>query len=566
MSFTPRTLFGLVACIFLFAQIARAQKAPKMQWQHCYGGSELENSRQFVIPHDHMMVHTSDGGYAFIAQTNSYDGPVTGNHHDTTTNPTFDIWLVKTDIIGNIQWEKCYGGSSDESPTCLIQTSDGGFAMCGTTRSHDGDITDSHPAGSNDPLMYVNDAWIIKVDARGQKEWSHCYGWEHGDEYFNDIIEVDSGYLAVGFSTSVEDAPEGHVLDSKLNQGDALVVKLNSRGEQQWKWLYGGTFRDEANAVLPYLGGGYIFAGKLGGLGPRAKAWVVRIDTAGIVVWQKTGGDSKLSVANNLVRTSTGYLVTGWTMPDSLHWDWKDTATTDGLAYTIDTAGKMLALKRFGGTGNDIINSLTQTSDGNFVFAGSTTSVEIPGIHIPVDADTVKHNLDSTDAWVGSFTPDLKPIWQKAMGGDFRDCFYTVLAMPNVETGTNDIMLYGAAESGNNWDGGNGDHAGLVHGYSDAWVVKLSDLTSSVAARTMSTYNVYPNPAQRDVYLDLYEGASVAKVQFFDLLGSEVFPDYRIEGARVVANVHELPGGVYEIKVSYTNGEEQLRKFLHAKY
>jgi hypothetical protein len=96
--------------------------------------------------------------------------------------------------------------------------------------------------------------------------------------------------------------------------------------------------------------------------------------------------------------------------------------------------------------------------------------------------------------------------------------------------------------------------------------VKLSDLTSGVAARAMSTYNVYPNPAQRDVYLGLYEDASVAKVQFFDLLGSEVFPAYRIEGGRVVANVHELPAGVYEIKVSYTNGEEQLRKFLHAKY
>src|ERR1044071_8335550 len=200
-----RSLSAVLA-LFSFASAAMAQRAPKMQWQHCYGGSDLENSRQFVRPHDHLMIHTTDGGYAFLAQTASLDAPVTGCHRDSIGNPSFDLWLVKTDALGNLLWQRTFGGSNEEAPCCLIQTSDGGYALCGTTRSHDGDVTDSHTAGSNDALMYVNDAWIVKTDTLGQKEWAHAYGWSHGDDYFNSIIEVADGYLAVGFSTSVEDA------------------------------------------------------------------------------------------------------------------------------------------------------------------------------------------------------------------------------------------------------------------------------------------------------------------------------------------------------------------------
>jgi hypothetical protein len=562
MTHRSRSRIASLGFLFSLASAALAQHAPKIQWQHCYGGSDLENCRQFIIPHDHMMVHTSDGGYAFVAQTNSYDAPVTGNHHDTTANPTFDLWLVKTDGEGNIQWEKCFGGSSDESPCCLIQTSDGGFAMCGTTRSHDGDVTDNHPNGSNDPLMYVNDAWIVKTDATGQKQWAHCYGWEHGDEYLNSIIEVNDGYVAVGFSTTVDGAPEGHVLDSKLNQGDALVLKLDPNGVEQWHWLYGSVNKDEAYDVLPFPSGGYIFAGAFGGMGPFSVPWVVRLDTAGVIVWQKTPHDSKLGLANTIIRTQAGFLLTGWTMPDTLKWDWDSAATQDGLAFTIDTSGKLLNFQRFGGSGNDVITSVAQATDGNFIFAGATTSLQVPGIHIAVNVDTLRHNVDSTDGWLGCFTPDLKLLWQKAMGGDFRDYFYTVLANQDQT-----IMVYGSAESGNKLDGGNGDHPGLIHGYADAWLLKMYPPSNGVAEYVRTTNdNAYPNPAPNEVYLNLLHEASVAKVQFFDLLGSEVFPSYRMEGMHVVANVQQLPAGVYEIKISYSNGDTQVRKFLHSGF
>jgi hypothetical protein len=102
------------------------------QW--CFGGSHNDLGCDIFELED---------GYVFAALTNSNDGDVSG-FHGNEWNEFDDFWVVKIDFNGNIIWQKCLGGSSWEYPVYLTQTGDGGFVIIGNTCSLDGDVTGNH--------------------------------------------------------------------------------------------------------------------------------------------------------------------------------------------------------------------------------------------------------------------------------------------------------------------------------------------------------------------------------------------------------------------------------------
>lgn len=95
---------------------------------------------------------TADGGSVASGHTLSNDGDVTGNHG------LKDYWVAKCDAEGNLQWQKCLGGSGPESAGCVVQTADGGYVCSGSTRSTDGDVTGNHG---------YDDVWVMGLDAGG---------------------------------------------------------------------------------------------------------------------------------------------------------------------------------------------------------------------------------------------------------------------------------------------------------------------------------------------------------------------------------------------------------------
>src|SRR3977135_932860 len=94
-----KNYFLLLSSLILFNVASRAQ-APDLQWQKCYGGTLDDFTRSFEL--------TTDGGFAFVASTESNVGDVSGSHGAA------DFWLMKADASGTIQWQKCLGGSRDD--------------------------------------------------------------------------------------------------------------------------------------------------------------------------------------------------------------------------------------------------------------------------------------------------------------------------------------------------------------------------------------------------------------------------------------------------------------------
>jgi hypothetical protein len=568
-----RYYFLSVAIIVSFAQIALAQRAPKVEWQHCYGGSDFENFEGHFALYSHTLVRTEDG-YAFLATTISNDSDVNGNHtyHGFATQ---DMWLVKTDFSGAIHWQKCLGGTATETAQCLIYTSDGGFIVCGETNSHDSDVTEPYTDSIivNYETRYRRpkiEGWVVKLDSIGAVQWARCVGSHTGDEYLSSVCEVADGFVACGWTNAQEEDWQIHVLnptDSFYNRqfSDALVVKLNLKGELVYHRLLGGTKGDGAYSVAP-ASDGCCFAGATssndfdvsGHHGYNGDVWIVRLDAVGRIRWQKCFGGANAEQPTCIINTPTGYMIAGWTKSkdgdvSGNHGQepWGIYGKQDAWVFTIDTNGTLLNQHCFGGASDtDIIYSIIPSEDGNYVFAGSTKSTDgdVTGLHRALASEP-----DSTDGWVGEFSPDLQLLWQKCLGGTGNDGFGSV-----IETSDGGFLLNGITETMDNGDV-SGNHPGkgvpqLANRVSDVWNVKLNSPYAKVAQESRSDLlDLYPNPARDVLHVEAF-----GSVQVLDALGRT----YAIPNHDGTLDVSRLAAGVYYILLKGSTEAARHARFV----
>ena len=303
------TLLFIGMLTFAFnIQLVKAEpyQLPTIIWSKTYGGGGYDCASS--------VVQTMDGGYALLGTTDSFGA---GDS---------DVWLVKTDANGNIQWNKTYGGPARDLGSSIVQTTDGGLILACSTMSFG--------AGSWD-------IWLIKVDALGNMQWNKTFG---GTDF--DVVEgertitqtSDGGYAIAGFTLSfgtdtlwlIKTDQNGNVQWSKtygpwwgaesivqtsdggyamggFDEDDLLLVKTDSTGNMQWYTTYGGSNCDSARSLVQTVDGGYALAGQTCSFGAgNYDVWLVKTDANGNVQWSKTYGGESLEWGNSLVQTSDG--------------------------------------------------------------------------------------------------------------------------------------------------------------------------------------------------------------------------------------------------------------------
>lgn len=249
---------------------------------------------------------TSDGGYIIGGYTSSYGA------HD------YDAWLIKTDENGNPLWGRTFGGAGDDYATSVQQTSDGGYILGGSQlikTDSDGNSEWIRTLGSNNVQQTMDggyilvdsykqptgwfDVLLIKTDENGNKSWERTFG-EAGNDVGNSVYQTsDGGYIVAG-NTACQYCAE-----------DALLIKTDANGNEQWSRTFGGAGGDRASSVQQTSDGGYIFAGVTGSEPPYG-AWLIKIDAIGCDQWSKIFGEA--SWASSVQQTSDGgYILAGWT-------------------------------------------------------------------------------------------------------------------------------------------------------------------------------------------------------------------------------------------------------------
>lgn len=250
--------------------VVKIDSGGSIEWARCYGGYN-EEAPPFDGSFQMKIVETPDLGYIFVSETFSNDGDVTGNHQEGA----LDYWVVKIDSTGDIQWSKCYGGTDNDYPYNIICTNDGGYAVIGVAVSNDFDVIDHHgPEG-------VADVWIIKIDSVGNLQWTKSLGGTSSDVGFKLIQLADSGYLVLCSTTSTD----GDLVLTPANFIDIWIARLDPSGNFQWGQCFGGSSADEAYDLMLTPDGGAIFSGitfsndlDVSGNHGGSDAWLVKLN------------------------------------------------------------------------------------------------------------------------------------------------------------------------------------------------------------------------------------------------------------------------------------------------
>jgi len=305
------------------ALLVKTSSSGEQTWAKTFGGDSHDQA--------YAAQQTTDGGYILAGRTFSFG------------NGLSDAWLVKTDSNGIKLWNKTFGHSDQDWAYAVQQTTDGGYILAGVT----------YPFGAG-----TSDAWLVKTDSEGKELWNKTFGGASYDEARAVQLTLDGGYVIAGYTQ-----PYG------AGNTDAWLVKTDSKGKELWNKTFGGAGNDAALAVQLTPDGGYILAGVTLSYGTgREDAWLVKTDSKGKELWNKTFGGASNDEAWAVQPTQDdGYLFTGRTGSYGA-------GTSDAWLVKTDSGGEELWNMTFGNASYDDSRAIQQTADGGYILAGSTFS------------------------------------------------------------------------------------------------------------------------------------------------------------------------------------------------
>lgn len=349
--------FPAVACLVL-SSVAPGQ-GPGLAWQQAYGGYWDEIA--------YSMVPTSDGGF-MVAGFNKSFGPST------------DVYLVKTDGNGALEWEETYGGSSEEYGRSVIQTADEGYAVAGYTYSYG--------AGGKD-------VYLFRTDADGVMLWDETYGGTSNDDGCC-VVETSDGGFAIAGSTQ-----------SFGSSWSAYLIKTSASGVLQWQKYYGGSEIDAAASVVQTSDGGYALLGRTYSYGAGSEDfYLIRADSTGNMLWYKTFGGSGIEEGNSIRQTfDGGFILAGYTSSFGA-------GGYDMYLVKTDEMGSLSWSTTFGTPGTDMCNDVLQTWDGGYVLAGY-------------------HIWDGTDVVLVRTDDAGDTVWLSTYGGGGNENGFALAQMPD---------------------------------------------------------------------------------------------------------------------------------------
>lgn len=338
-------------------------------WQKSLGGSEKDEANSIQ--------QTSDGGYIVAGFSDSDDGDAPGNYGGN------DYWIVKLDGLGNLLWQKRFGGMNTDEAYSISQTTDGGYVIAGYSNSNSGDVSGNHGGF---------DYWVVKLDADGNLMWQKSLGGSDNDDAYSILQTTDGGFIIAGTSFSGD-----HDVSYNHGEQDYWIVKLNGSGDLEWQKSLGGSDIDIAYLIRQTTDGGFIVAGNSYSndgdvIGNHGVYWIVKLDATGNITWQKSL-DGACTQGDIQQTNDNGFIVVG-------QGDGNFNGITDYFIARLDVNGDSIWQEFFGGHNYDVAHSVQQTSDGGFIVLGETNS----------NGGDVSGHIGSHDYWVVKLSGDQTGI------------------------------------------------------------------------------------------------------------------------------------------------------------
>ncbi|MBK7377894.1 MAG: PQQ-like beta-propeller repeat protein [Ignavibacteriales bacterium] len=335
--------------------LIRTDSNGNVLWSRTYGGNGDE--------YGYSIKKTEDYGFIIAGTTNSFGAG------------QFDFYVIRTDSLGDTLWTRTFGGVNDDYGWSVDKTSDGGFVI----------------AGEKDGWPIDADIWIIKTDSSGNIVWEKSYGNNIDDERAFSIKKTTDG----GFIVAGAQGCNGYA------SCEGWLLRVDEVGDTIWSKIFMGNLSDWFQSVSQTSDDGYIIAGYLS-LGSVPDLWLLRIDSSGNELWSKDiDYENDTDIGYSVIQTSDGgYIIAGQTHPfdgGSLSW-----------VVRTDSSGNVLWDKTFPyefpknpTEYEDGLLSVKQTMDGGYIVAGYQSGdyklqvflVRIASDIIPVELTTFTANV-----------------------------------------------------------------------------------------------------------------------------------------------------------------------------
>ena len=485
------------------AYLIRTDVNGKTLWTKTYGGSNTD--------------------YAWTVQQTNDEGFIFGAHSGSFGLGSHDVYLVKSDLSGNVTWSRVYGGSNADGAYSLQQTTDGGFII--------GAHVNSFGAGQHD-------VYLIKINNNGDTLWTKTFGGS-GEDRFRELHQTaDGGYILVS-----------ETLSFGAGNSDVYLIKTDSTGNLLWTKTYGGSSSDFGYSVRQNSDGGYIIAGYTRSFGSGGTdVYIIKTDSSGNLNWAKSYGGGSDDYGYSVRQTTDGgYIIAGYT----------ESFGTAGDVYLIriNADGDLLWSKVFGGSQTDYGWSVRQTVDEGFIIAGYTRSFGAGNEDVYlIKTDQLGNsgcNESNTTTIVSNTTTIVSNSTPTIIGGGGQ--FNTTATIVNTAATIDSFLcrniLTGIDQSG---DG------------------------SDTKPRQFNLFQNYPNPFNPGTLIKytLSAGGNVS-LKIYDSLGREIFSlvdEYKQAGTYEVKFYSEqLSSGIYfyRLQVYPVNSDAdnfvQIRKMILLK-
>jgi hypothetical protein len=374
------------------------------------------------------IVKTTDGGYVVLGYTQSNDFDIINK-----TNESFDFWVMKFSSEDELLWNKTFGGSDDDRGVDIVATNDGGFALLGYASSSD--INVAQNAGSQDFLVrkitadgtlswqktfgfsgsdkgisllqtldngYLltgvldvsasggqgnsksfqrhagGDIWALKLSLNGTLEWSKFFGGSFTDTPFGVVETLNNEYIIAASS----DSQDFNISNNKGTY-DFWVLKISSDGALIWEESFGGTEIDEPRAITATNDGNFIVVGDTRSSDTdvsinngAADLWMIKIDTNGTLIWEKTIGATSFDVARSISKTQdNGFVIAGSSRSSDA--GFTNQGQNDAWILKVNTSGEIEWQKTIGGSEIDFLYDAVELNNKTIIAVGESGSSNI---------------------------------------------------------------------------------------------------------------------------------------------------------------------------------------------
>lgn len=546
-SIQPTTDGGSIACgnsQTLGALVIKINNAGSLLWQQNFPGKNANSIQQ-----------TTDGGYIIAGYT-----PVAGHGND--------FWVAKLNSSGVIVWQRTFGGSMNDMAHCVRQTANGGFIVAGRILSSDGDVTGYH--GNLD-------GWVVKLDSSGDLIWQKALGGSDTDAVVSIEQTFDGGYIIGGLSYSTD----GDVTNTYGSAGD-WVIKLDGTGNIIWQKTYGSPLGVESifsicitqDGNYTFVSGCYENAGDITGFHGAEDLWVVKVNTIGNIIWQKSIGGTLVEVPRYIFPTNDGGCIAAGYSSSNDGDVIGSHGASDILLAKLSPTGILEWTKLLGGNAHDRPGAVYQTTDNSYIIGGltgSNNSGDVGTNNGQEDYWIVKLSFSATPVVLANFTAVTKSKDVFCKWATLQEQNADRFIIERSEDGINYITAGTVATAGNS-------SSPLWYNFTDEKILlnlydylfyrlKMVDMDGSYKySETIlikltgqkENYSVVPNPA--DDYVEIIGLTNTDDLAVYDLTGKPV--SFFIAPQNNKLNIQSLAAGMYLIQIKNSGIRKAVLKFI----